>query len=446
MRPRGGCCGGGSASGQRWFVVLLGAVLAVLFWRSRHQNDIHTALVDEQSSGNVVVSPLLPDVTATTPSPVPKPRPANCGATYKTDRQVMLDHDCYPPTALYPPSYPRTIAQCLPRVNIQNFTTQTWKSRFITWEDYQPYRAEPAVLKSFDDVVVYHADVSVYFKGPEVWSASYRCNPDKVTPAMQPPNSVSLELEEAVLSASQIWGYGYFHLTFEKVFPIGAARSVLENRPHVKILVETNYPQVTEFFRLMGISADRIQAIGNPVRVKKMHTTYHSMCGWISPQNMQLTRKWLRDYSKHLYEGKNGTRIVMIDRVENGRCNRCITNTQEVVDLLKQTFPERQVDRYVAGDRSVTQVMEDLSAVEILIAPHGAGLANLIFLPDNAKVIEIQNRPLFFHPAFLELCSGLDLGYRAISPRQLSETSVDWSSVDPQNVLKYVRELLQLKL
>lgn len=36
--------------------------------------------------------------------------------------------------------------------------------------------------------------------------------------------------------------------------------------------------------------------------------------------------------------------------------------------------------------------IEIFSSSEVVVAPHGAGLANLVFLPDNAIVIELFDR------------------------------------------------------
>ena len=63
--------------------------------------------------------------------------------------------------------------------------------------------------------------------------------------------------------------------------------------------------------------------------------------------------------------------------------------------------------------------MKILSQAFILIAPHGAGLVNMIFLPYSANVIEIHNRDI--NHCFRDLAIYGQYGYDAVAPTAIKE-------------------------
>jgi len=271
-----------------------------------------------------------------------------------------------------------------------------------------------------------------------------RCLLSNTTPKPPPEGDFPL-IDEAVLSASQIWGEGYYHMLVEKAFMLAAARDVIEGNPSAKIIFERNYFQLTDFLGLIGIKPSQILIVGPPVKVKRLHMTYYSTCGYDSAENTQLMRKWIRDKNPDVYKRDRAScrDIVILDRSESG-CKRCLLNTKDVVTQVRLAFPDRQVVHMVAGRMSVRDQMKTVANAEIFFAPHGSGLTNLIFLPLHGKVLEVENHPNYFHWGYYELALGLDLFYRAISPMRVSDTAVDFSRVDPRKVVDTMKELLAL--
>ena len=227
---------------------------------------------------------------------------------------------------------------------------------------------------------------------------------------------------------------------------IGLARSVFEKNPNTYIIVEAHYHQVTQFFELLGIRADRIIVIGHgeDIFVKKLHLTYFMICGLQSVEITRATRKWVRDRHPSLYSSViNKTDIIVLHRSESG-CKRCLRNSNEIANGLRVAFPERKVILFVAGSMSVYEQMKIVCNAEVFVAPHGAGLTNLIFLPDGASVVEIHNHPDYISEVYYELSIALDYKYRGIAPKRTSERTVDFSLADIPHVVETVKEVLTI--
>jgi len=106
----------------------------------------------------------------------------------------------------------------------------------------------------------------------------------------------------------------------------------------------------------------------------------------------------------------------MIDHRKSGaialltRSSRSIVNSKEVSDAMEIRFsmPIRMLS---FEGLSFSEQVHMLHDVKLLVAPHGAGLANLVFMPPGAALIEIF--PLHWHPIeyFNALARSCDVWY-----------------------------------
>ncbi len=113
-----------------------------------------------------------------------------------------------------------------------------------------------------------------------------------------------------------------------------------------------------------------------------------------------------REYLPHAKRNADHPRRIFVSR-QNVRGGQ-ITNFAELCPLLDR-------HRVTIVDPAALAWSEQLSLfahAELIVAPHGAGLANLVFAPPGAKVVEIFS-PSYFPPFFWELCSHHGLSYYA---------------------------------
>lgn len=296
------------------------------------------------------------------------------------------------------------------------------------------------VVNEYTDVTVWRVRQTTYFKGTDVFSASSRCG-DTIAPPTDPITLMrgvlgALDHDHAsiaVLSSSELFGTAPFHVVAEKFLPVAAARSVLQKNPSSVIIVDALTPLLLKYFALIGIPSTRLHVIAahsRPIIVQKLYVPLALSCGLVPQSIVQSMREWIRDEHQQVYEAAHHWRgegnIVVIDRVEGGRCNRCLSNTHSLVAALRLRYPSRRVLTLVAGDRPLTYILEILANTSYLVAPHGAGEVHMLLLPDNASVVEIANkRPL--NRCFEAMSGSCRLNY--FMARSLDESTADIDAV-----------------
>ncbi|CAF0999201.1 unnamed protein product [Brachionus calyciflorus] len=87
-------------------------------------------------------------------------------------------------------------------------------------------------------------------------------------------------------------------------------------------------------------------------------------------------------------------RIVLVKRK-----SRLIKNQNELEDFIRSKFDNSSIDIIFLEELNFTQQVEKMSKAKLLIAVHGAGLTNAIFLPSTSAVIEIT-APHFYYPLY----------------------------------------------
>ena len=85
---------------------------------------------------------------------------------------------------------------------------------------------------------------------------------------------------------------------------------------------------------------------------------------------------------------------------------RLLLNEPEVEDWLR----EQGFEKVYFETMTLLEQARLMHETEVLLAVHGAGMTNILFLPGNAKVIEIHNRE-YGDPCYLRLASCLNLTY-----------------------------------
>lgn len=135
----------------------------------------------------------------------------------------------------------------------------------------------------------------------------------------------------------------------------------------------------------------------------------------IAAQN-EFMMKEVRSLLMNKYNADRGEELVLTQqkrRFYSSRKSakfRKITNEHEVIELLqKYDFSVIDFDEY-----SFLEQIRIMSKAEFLIGVHGANLTNMIFMKDEASIIEIMNQE-FFNPCYYHLSSSLNMKYNYLA-------------------------------
>jgi len=92
-----------------------------------------------------------------------------------------------------------------------------------------------------------------------------------------------------------------------------------------------------------------------------------------------------------------------------GQVLRFVENEKEVVALLeKYGFKKVIIDKF-----SYDEQIAISSQIQFLVSPHGAGITNLLFMPQGSSILEMATKPYPFKPVtdYYKLSSMLDIKY-----------------------------------
>lgn len=189
-----------------------------------------------------------------------------------------------------------------------------------------------------------------------------------------------------------------------------------------KLLIRNDPPSwVLESLEVMGFDDDRVVEWGRKrgtaerlvvPSLRRLEFQYparahsHVGTGYRSLAAPPNACEWLRDVA---------TENVATERFETGSTDRVyisradahrrrVRNEDEVMDLLE----EYGFERYVLSDLSFPEQVALFDSADAIVAPHGAGLVNMIFASD-CRVVELAPDPL--RPTFFMLAETMGFDY-----------------------------------
>lgn len=206
------------------------------------------------------------------------------------------------------------------------------------------------------------------------------------------------------------WGSNYFHFVMQVLPRLIFIKNVLHNDQSIKILFESSVSKfMHEYLSLLGIDSKRIIKAQNRKIYKANLLYFPSPIKHINKNAIEIIQS---TFSKIINESnENKDLIIIIKRNPNSGPGRAILNHDEMVKKLKSRF--RKYDKQIVifdGKISVLDQIKLFARAKIVIAPHGAGLTNLIYCPSDVTVIEFLPDK-YQNKCFEQLCKVLNLNY-----------------------------------
>lgn len=167
------------------------------------------------------------------------------------------------------------------------------------------------------------------------------------------------------------------------------------------LLPRTPSPVMLESIRLLGLAPERFVPFDpdRPLRVRRLALVTTDRFG---PSRVRSVREAFE--AQRPQAVGRADRKVFISRAKSR--GRKLLNEEELWPMLE----ERGFERVLMETLSFREQVELMQQCRVLIAPHGAGLTNMIFMPEGGHVVEMAD-PGFPNPNFYALASALGLDY-----------------------------------
>lgn len=236
-----------------------------------------------------------------------------------------------------------------------------------------------------------------------------------------PPPPLSVEGRLAVLASRG--DANYYHFLLDVIARIG----VLEQAPAIaapdRWYAAARPGFQRELLTLAGIDLERLvdAAVHPHVRADVLVVPAPPA---MSEKNPPWAIGWLRERLRSVIEASGPRRRIYVTRGPSAN-NRSVMNDDAVGALLSA----RGFEGVDPGAMSVTEQIRTFAAAELIVAPHGAALANLIFASPGSTVIELFPAGCLL-PDFWRLACGVPgLRYRYLTapgpaPRRGRQTTI----------------------
>lgn len=256
-------------------------------------------------------------------------------------------------------------------------------------------------------------------------------------------NITDWNTHKEILVISQFWGYGVFHFAVESIPRLALYIDFLKIKTDIKIHVVNITQQVKNYIQLIGISEARL--ITGYWEAKIVYLPKGGSCGVLNQPNGLILSNYYRQQIQKSSEYMNSVNakayIVVIKRSHRRWMHKFFQD--DIVTRLKSLASMYScLEVIVFKDDPLPTFKETVlmfyKAV-VIVAPHGAGLTNVMFSNPRALVIEImcRNRPVFCNRA---VSRSLGMHYHAIYS---STTSCENMEVNVDIIINVANEYFQ---
>ena len=237
-----------------------------------------------------------------------------------------------------------------------------------------------------------------------------------------------------VFIISQYWGEGIFHFAIEDLPRLAPYYEFLQANPQIYIHVTEKLPQ----FEVPGIDMKRI--ITGPVKAKVIYMPQGGGCGWLNPGPGQLIAQKYHSYiQRNFPQNSYRNSIILIKRT----AKRYLDQHNEISQILTSVAQEYNMDFKLFPDDPVPSfntTLQMFHSARLVVAPHGAGLANIMFSRPRTGIIEVLCNP---DPNFCYHSVAKSLGHVYLGLLSVKELECGPLYVDIPYFIKVVTNFLR---
>lgn len=181
-------------------------------------------------------------------------------------------------------------------------------------------------------------------------------------------------------SVENVWGLNYYHSLLEELPNI---LKIQKFNPTLPIICSYNNTFVKSILDYFNVKNPIIPSDG-PMDIQELYLTTPIKCGNPSGEDLNIIRNYLTETKKINFNKDTNIGILIFRKEEL----RNLTNVLDVYEMLLTDFPS--IDWQIFDSLSFSDTVDLFNKAKIIIGPHGAGFANMIFSPNNTKIVEFM--------------------------------------------------------
>ena len=290
-----------------------------------------------------------------------------------------------------------------PHGNIIDCLTRQTKSTVIR-DDPEPEPWQPTFLHIIPNAAV-HKDGNV--RTSHIQFAPYGCKSKLIK---KPIKFKGTALFQEVFVIAHYWGGGFFHMAIEGLPRLVPYLQFLRQHQHIKIHLLTmasSKEAYERYFKMLDINPDRI--VTGHVRANIVYLPKGGSCGAIAEPHGQIFSREMRSFIAAQYPretaAESARTVVLIHRSHS----RHLKQYALIKSKLQTIAHDYKLDFKIYSDAPTPSNRDTwlmfYNAV-MIVAPHGAGLSNMLLSRPGIYVVEV-------------LCQGDSiLCYKHLSVRQ----------------------------
>lgn len=211
---------------------------------------------------------------------------------------------------------------------------------------------------------------------------------------------------EYALLASRYGGANYFHWLYNVLSRVALLERAGIPRDGLTFLINRlTLPVMGESLEFLGISPDQLVEMDNSTAIQP-ESVWVMPCFLRTGHRRRWILEWLRAHFLRDTPRGKPTRRLYLSRAD--AAYRRVVNEDEIMHLLGPLGFEK----IATGTLSIFEQSARFAHAEIVIGPHGAGMANLVFCAPGTRVIEFMSADrLRTYMYELSAARGLDYYY-----------------------------------
>ena len=184
---------------------------------------------------------------------------------------------------------------------------------------------------------------------------------------------------------TQHWGTAYFHFMVEVMPRLALYAEFLKTNPQIPILAPEAKRRLAMFLKVIGLYKPRL--VSGVSRAKIVYQPRTTPCGAANLHESQMLSYIYRNYIKRTFPPEPRNKMILIRRSKN----RIFIKQKEIEKVLKRAAADYNLTYALFIDNpspSLYDTMRMFHSAVIIVAPHGAGLANMLFSQPGTYVVE----------------------------------------------------------